>query len=91
MPTSGSYRGTRDSPLSMTTRNFLDGQRGFGDRCRQHYLAPPRRRGRDRAILLTCVERAVEGDDIDGVVTNAFLQQRLGAADFTGAWQKYQE
>ena len=38
----------------------LDGERGLGDRGREHDLAPARRRRRDRAVLHLGFERAVE-------------------------------
>ena len=43
----------------------LDGERGLGDRGRQHDLAPAGRRRRDGAILRLRVERAVERHHVD--------------------------
>ena len=60
----------------------FDGERGLGDRRRQHHLAPAGRRRRNGAVLLARIERAKERDDIDASVVDALLEQRLGAADF---------
>ena len=68
----------------------LDGQRGLGDRGRQHDLAPARRRRRNGAVLHLGIERAVERDDVDRRIGDALAQQRLGAADFGGARQERQ-
>ena len=68
----------------------LDGERGLGDRGRQHHLAPARRRRRNRAILGLRVERAVQRHDVDRGIVDALLQQRLGAADFRRARQEHQ-
>ncbi len=43
----------------------LDGQRGLGDRGREHDLAPPRRRGRDGQVLRARVHRAEQRRDVD--------------------------
>ena len=68
----------------------FDGERSLGNRCRQHHLAPPRRRRCDGAVLLACIERAKERDDIDARVVDAFFQKRRAAADFRRARQEHQ-
>ena len=55
----------------------FDGQRGLGDRGRQHDLPPPRRRRLDGAILGAGIKRAVERRDIDVGPADPRLQ-RLG-------------
>ena len=58
----------------------LDGERGFGDRGREHDLAAAGGRRGDGAILLVGGELAVERGDID-VGWNAVLQALGGAGD----------
>ena len=68
----------------------LDGERGFGDRGRQHDLAPARRRRRDGAVLRRRVERAVKRHDVDRRIGDALAQLGLGAADLGRARQERQ-
>ncbi len=69
----------------------FDGQRGLCDRGREHDLAPPGRRRRDRPVLHVGVERAVKRHDVDRGITDALAQERLAAADLGGAGKKDQE
>ena len=62
----------------------FDGDRGFGNRSRQHDFAAAGPRRFDGAYLFVAAERAIERDDIGGFV-GAALQQVLGAANFGGA------
>ena len=82
-------RHAREAAIDDDAHAF-DGERGFRDRGREHDLAPPLRRGRDRAVLRLRVERAIERDDIDRRIVDALLEQRLGAADFAGAGQEHE-
>ena len=65
----------------------LDGDRGLGDRRRQHDLAAAGRGRRNGAILLVAGQRAVERDHV-GRWLGAAFEQGFGAADFGGAGQE---
>ncbi len=68
----------------------LDGQRGLGDRGRQHHLAVPFRRRRDGAVLHGRFECAEQRHDFDRRIVDALGKEVLGAADFGGARQECQ-
>ena len=68
----------------------LDGQRGLGNRSRQHHLAAPFWRRGDRAVLHGGIKRAVQRHDLDVRIVHALGQQILGAADFGRARQERQ-
>ena len=68
----------------------LDGERGFGNRGREHHLALALGRGRNRAILGLRVERAVKRHHVDRGIVDPLLQQRFGAADFRLPRQEHQ-
>src|SRR5690606_4373696 len=59
----------------------LDGERGFGNRSREHDLATASRRGVDGAILLGGGQLTIERRDID-MRWNAVLQTFGDAGDF---------
>ncbi len=67
----------------------LDGDRGLGNRRRQHDLAPARRGWSNGAVLLVAGERAIERDDVNRRIEAAF-KLRGGTADFGGAGKKRQ-
>ena len=66
----------------------VDGDRGLGNRGRQHDLAPARRRRRDGAVLRLGIERTVKRKNVDRRIGDAFAQSAFGAADFAGARQE---
>ena len=68
----------------------LDGQRGLGDRGRQHHLALTLWRRRDGAILHRGIERAEQRHDLDARIMNAFTEKSLRAADFGRTRQERQ-
>ena len=68
----------------------LDGQRGLGDRGRQHDLALALRRRRDGAVLHGGVERAEQRHDLDARIMNPLTEKILRAADFGGTRQERQ-
>ena len=68
----------------------LDGQRGLGDRGRQHDLALALRRRRDGAVLHGGIERAEQRHDLDARIMNPLAEKILRAADFGRARQKRQ-
>ncbi len=65
----------------------LDGDRGFGNRGRQHDFTAAGPGRFDGARLFVAAERAIERDNI-GRGIGAVRQQVLGAADFGGTRQK---
>ena len=69
----------------------VDGDRGLRDRGRQHDLAVPRGRRRNRFVLDAGIERAEERIDADRGIGDGFAQPRLGAADFRGARQERED
>ncbi len=69
----------------------LDGQAGLGDRSRQHHLAAAGLGGRNGAVLLGRVQRAIQRGDVDIRPPQPLAQHRLGAPDLALARQEDQQ
>src|SRR5690606_38264061 len=69
----------------------VDRQARFGDVRGEHDFAAPVARGRERGVLLSGRELAVERQNVDVAVERAFFDQApFDAADLAGAGQKYE-
>jgi len=66
----------------------LDGERGFGNRRRQHHLALAFRRRCNGAILHRRIERTEQRHDLDCGIMNPLAEESLGAADLGRAGQE---
>ena len=69
----------------------LDGQRGLGDRGRQHDLAPAQGGRQYGAVLLGLVERTIERRDLDSGIADLFAQALLDPANLALAGQEDEE
>jgi hypothetical protein len=67
----------------------FDGERRFGDVCREDDLGT--RAGVDRAVLLFGRKVAVEGEHVDGLALGERFEGALGAADFGGSGEEDEE
>ncbi len=63
-------RHPREAAIDDDAHAF-DGERGLGDRGREHHLAPARRRRLDGAILHLRVQSAIQRDDVDRWIGDA--------------------
>ena len=68
----------------------LDGERGLGDRGREHDLAAAGRRRRDRAVLHVGIERAIERDDVDRRIGRRARAAASRCGGFRRARQEHQ-